>query len=78
MHRKKLDDTTDFVFAFIIVCVPFSPPLPWHSFIPSFLFVLSGSPLVVRLHRLGRVVVYVATSLATARGYLPVKAVGLV
>ncbi len=43
------------------MCALYSPLLPRHSFIP-FLFVLSGSPLVVRLHRLGRVVVYVATS----------------
>jgi hypothetical protein len=59
------------------LCVPFSPPLPRNSFIPLFLFALSGSPLVVRLHRLGRVVVYVATFDATTRGYLPGTAVGL-
>ncbi len=53
------------------------PTFARYSFISLFLFVLSGLPLVIPLHRLGRVVVYVATSNdPTARGYLPAKAVG--
>ncbi len=53
------------------------PTFARYSFISLFLFLLSGLPLVIHFHRLGRVVVYVATSNdPTARGYLPAKAVG--